>query len=311
MLSSIVLVSFLSSDQGKAQKVTYPIKEREPFTYVIDYEPYWSPTGREIALISSRHGGLKLHILSLDHNDDGGYLMKQITFGESEEDSPAWSPDGKTIAFVSIRNGVSEICTMKPDGTEIKQITNGKGNNIHPAWSPDGKQILFNTTFYETENRKNRHIKSGDPKIGEPQDNFIDLVTTAPDGSDWQRLTKNGGYTYAFYSPNGKQIIHRRSIGERSQIWVMNADGTGDHNISGDNNQDGWPSWGPDNKRVCFVRRDARKKLNICVMNADGTGFIQLTDLLGDSTNPRWSPNGKRILFSRRTSSTLTTIPAP
>ena len=306
-----MIIVLLASLQGAPQRPTYPIKVWDPLTYVIDYEPYWSPTGREIALISSRHGGLKLHILSLDHNDDGGYKMKQLTFGDTEEDSPAWSPDGKTIAFASIRKGISEICTIRPDGTGIKQITHEKGNNIHPAWSPDGNRILFNTTLYESENRKTRKIDAGDPKIGEPQDNFIDLVTTAPDGSDWQRLTKMGGYTYAFYSPDGKRIVHRRSLGERSQIWVMKADGNDDHNISGDNFQDGWPSWGPDSKRICFVRRDAGNKLNICVMNTDGTGFVQLTDMHGDCSNPRWSPNGKRMLFSRRDSSTLMTVPAP
>jgi hypothetical protein len=30
----------------------------------------------------------------------------------------------------------------------------------------------------------------------------------------------------------------------------MNADGSGDHNLSGASSTDGWPSWSPDGKRI-------------------------------------------------------------
>ncbi|MBS1718224.1 MAG: PD40 domain-containing protein [Armatimonadetes bacterium] len=290
---------------------TYPIKGAPLVTYTIDYEPFWSPDGKRIALISSRHGGLKLHVLNLSDAPDNAWKMKQLTFGDTEEDSPAWSPDGKQIAFVSVRKGVSQICVMNADGTGVKQLTNGAYDNIHPAWTPDSKRVLFDTSRYIEENKKKRGDIGGHPTIGEPQDSFIDLASVNRDGSGWKRITTGGGYTYAFYSPDGKYILHRRPVGEKTQIWLMNADGSGDHNISGDETQDGWPSWAPDGKRICFVRR-INGKLCICAMNRDGSGFIQLTDVLRDSTNPRWSPDGKQILFSRRMGSIfLSVIPAP
>ncbi len=310
-MNSLVLASLLVSQVGQ-ETTTYPVHGATLLTYVIDYEPYWAPDGKKIALISSRHGGLKLHVFELGGGEDeSGSSMKQLTFGKSEEDSPAWSPNGTKIAYVSIRDGVSQICVMKSDGSEVKQLTDGKYNNIHPAWAPDGTRILFNTMRYEKENRETRGIAPGNPAIGEPQDNFIDLASVASDGSDWRRITKGGGYTYAFYSPDGKRIVHRRSIGEKSQIWVMNGDGTDDHNLSGEQVQDGWPSWGPDG-RICFVRRSSNGKLGIYVMNSEGADVRQVTDLVNDCTNPRWSPDGAQIIFTRRSGCIVVSmVPAP
>src|SRR5271167_2214185 len=115
----------------------YPLKRLQLFTYVVDYEASWSPDGRKIVLISSRHGGLKVHILDATEGSDGSG-MKQITSGSDEDDSPAWSPDGRKIAFVSVRGGVSHIFAMNADGSDIRQLTSGVGQNIHPEWSPDG-----------------------------------------------------------------------------------------------------------------------------------------------------------------------------
>ena len=78
----------------------FPLKQVKLFTWVVDYEPFWSPDGKQIVLISSRHGGMKVHVLDASGSNNGSQ-MRQITFGEAEDDSPAWSPDGRKIAFVS------------------------------------------------------------------------------------------------------------------------------------------------------------------------------------------------------------------
>src|ERR1700736_4777754 len=72
----------------------FPIKKFASFTWVVDYEPFWSPDGKQIVLVSSRHGGMKLHMMSADSSSYGSD-MQQITFGNDEDDTPAWSPDGK------------------------------------------------------------------------------------------------------------------------------------------------------------------------------------------------------------------------
>lgn len=169
-MRSIALMLCALSVLGAAED--FPLKRVPQLTYLVDYEASWSPDGRSIVLISSRHGGLKVHIL--DASSDGhGSDMRQITNGPHEDDSPAWSPDGRQIAFVSVHGDVSDIFVMKADGSNVRQVTRGLGQNIHPMWSPDGSRILFNTTYFAGQGQKD--AKSSDEKrvIGEKRDDSI------------------------------------------------------------------------------------------------------------------------------------------
>ena len=282
---------------GLSPAADFPLQVVKPLTYVVDYEPFWSPDGHRIVLISSRHGGMKVHVL--EASGGNGSDMRQLTTGEAEDDSPAWSPDGRRIAFVSIRGGVSQLFVMNADGTEIRQLTRGTGENIHPAWSPDGARILFNTTHFADPARAAAAKVVEQRVIGERIDELMELATISPNGNDLRRLTRDGGYTYASFSPDGGAIVHRRARGDLSQIYVMKADGTGDHNLSADAAVDGWPAWSADGKRIVFSRR-VQERFQIFVMNRDGSGVRQLTAAQGELTNPRWSPDGTKILCSRR-----------
>jgi TolB protein len=303
------LLSLVSASGLNAEDL--PLKSVKPFTYVVDYEPFWSPDGRQIVLISSRHGGMKVHLIdanSISHGSD----TRQLTFDEPEDDSPAWSPDGKKIAFVSVRGGISQICVMNADGTDVRQLTTGNAENIHPMWSPDSSKMLFNTTHFSGATAADgRDVPSANKVVGEKIDEKMDLATILPDGTHLKGVTTGGGYTYASFSPDGMSILHRRVRGELSQIFIMKADGSDDRNISGEGNIDGWPAWSPDGKRVIFSRR-VNDRFQLFVMNRDGSNVRQLTDAAGEFVNPRWSPDGAKILCSRRLGDmNLVIFPAP
>ena len=91
----------------------------------------------------------------------------------------------------------------------------------------------------------------------------------------------------------------------------MNADGSNDHNVSGEGNLDGWPAWSSDGKRIVFSRR-IKDAFQLFVMNSDGGNVRQLTDAAGNFVNPRWSSDGTKILCSRRLGDmNLVKFPAP
>ena len=282
----------------------FPLKHVKSFTHIVDYEPFWSPDGQQIVLISSRHGGLKVHVMDAD-SIDGGKDMRQLTTGLGQDDSPAWSPDSRKIAYVSIRDGTSQIFVMNPDGTQEKQLTKGLGENIHPMWSADSNRVLFNTTHFSIAPKTGKNTPSENRVIGEKIDEQMELATIRLDGTDLKRITTGGGYTYASFSPDNRFILHRRIEAGASRIFIRNVDTVDFQNLSGSSDLDGWPAWSSDGRRVVFSRR-VNESFQIFVMNRDGSGVQQITDATGEFTNPRWSPDGTRILCSRRSPPNVT-----
>jgi Tol biopolymer transport system component len=200
---------FASAIIASSHAGDFPVKKFSPFTFVVDYEASWSPDSRQVVLISSRRGGMKVHVMNADSTSHGSD-MRQLTFGSDEDDSPAWSPDGKKIAFVSMRAGVSQIFVMNADGTNVRQLTNGNAENIHPTWAADSQRILFNTTkFAGATAADGRDMPSDNKVVGEQIDKKMDLATVRIDGTQLKRLTSDGGYTYASFSPDG----HRSCTG--------------------------------------------------------------------------------------------------
>src|SRR5437867_10217093 len=179
----VSLSIFVSTIIASARADDLPIKKLSSFTRVVDYESFWSPDSRQIVLVSSRHGGMKVPVMNADSGSRGAD-MRQLTFGRDEDDSPAWSPDGRKIAFVSIRAGVSHMFVMNANGTNVRQLTNGNAENIHPTWAPDSQRILFNTTkFAGATAADGRDVPSDNKVIGEQTDKKSDLATIRVDAA--------------------------------------------------------------------------------------------------------------------------------
>jgi Tol biopolymer transport system component len=193
----VLLLILASAIITGARGDDFPIKKFSSFTWMVDYEASWSPDSRQIVVISSRHGGMKVHVMNADSASHGSD-MRQLTFGSDEDDSPAWSSDGKKIAFVSVRTGVSQIFVMNADGTNVRQLSSGNAENIHPTWTPDSQRILLiPRNLPARPPRTGGDVPSDNKVIGEQIDKKMDLATVRIDGTELKRLTNGGGYTYA------------------------------------------------------------------------------------------------------------------
>ena len=80
------------------------------------------------------------------------------------------------------------------------------------------------------------------------------------------------------------------------EIYVMNADGTGQTRLSDDPTHGTAPVWSPSGAEIAFESdRDGNDE--IYVMNTDGTGQTNLTDNSATDGVPTWSPDGAKIAF--------------
>lgn len=92
----------------------------------------------------------------------------------------------------------------------------------------------------------------------------------------------------------------------KSQIYLMNTDGTGQSRLSNNVANDEAPKWSPDNSRLVFQSdRDYQggtddsvsAPAEIYTMKWDGTQQTRLTNNLYDDSAPTWSPDGTKIAF--------------
>ena len=80
------------------------------------------------------------------------------------------------------------------------------------------------------------------------------------------------------------------------EIYVMNADGSEQSNLTMNSAADEHPCWSPDGSRIAFTsNRD--DNFDVYTMNADGSGVKNLTRHAADDWGPSWSPDGSRIAF--------------
>jgi hypothetical protein len=158
------------------------IFSRVTYDPAADYDPIWSPDGRELVLSSSRKSGnasLYRKVLGgppeqllFEFNEPiyaqqwlpGGSLLfltrggrafyrlpltgerkpEMLFQSEFEKDGPTVSPDGRSIAYNSFESGRWEVYLASfPAFTERRQVSNAGG--CQPLWRKDGKELFYLT----------------------------------------------------------------------------------------------------------------------------------------------------------------------
>jgi Tol biopolymer transport system component len=232
-----------------------------------DVDPAISPDGRDIVFTSNRTGNNDIFVIS----SSGGTAVN-VTKHPANDGWARWSPNGRHIVFHSNRDGNFEIYVMDADGGSLRRLTNYSGVDMYPDWSPEGRRIVI---------RRDADIY------------VMDLAT--PD--EPQRLTETGPLLnqMAVWSPNGRRLAFMSAREGYPSVFVMNADGTGQQNLTpkdpGDADTD-WvsraPSWSTNGRQIYFMssRPSTQLDTELFVMDPDGSDLRRLTYSLGVDGSP-------------------------
>jgi Tol biopolymer transport system component len=237
--------------------------------------PEWHPGGRNLVSTSDRDGNEEIYVMDAD-----GTNQTRLTDDPHSDTSPTWSFSETKTAFSSDRDGSYEIYTMNTDGTDVRQVTTTLDGrfSLHPAWSPAGRKIAFHA---EKDGDYEIYVMNADGSRQTQLTNNVRYPDSSParspdgtkiacqsnrsdgesdeiyvmnaDGSGVTRLINNDDEFYydetPAWSPDGRKIAftswHGALDGTLYEIYVMNADETGQKRVTVAQNTDWDPSWAP------------------------------------------------------------------
>jgi Tol biopolymer transport system component len=216
----------------------------------------------------------KLFVLGFDGGQYGrvANVPDGVNFG-------TFSPDARKILYSRPVSNLKQIFVANVDGTNETQLTNDPAGALHAVWSPDGTTIAF---------------------MSNRQDGFQIWAMDA-NGSNVRNLTNDGigGNDFPAWSPDSTKIAFQRLRNSaQTDVWVMNADGTGQTNLTNTTgfNFNGNPSWSPDGTQITFgSSRNGNNE--IYKMTSAGASQTRLTNHSANDGTPAWSPDGNLIAF--------------
>ncbi len=279
-------------------------------------EAYFSRDGKWITFQSSRNGRTcdQQYVMRTD-----GSALRRVSNGNGKTTCGWFLPGGDRLFFGSSHMHDSlcppkpdpskgyvwpldkfDIFTVNVDGSAMRRLTNYNVYTAEAVLSPDGKTIVFTS------------LKDGD----------LEIYTMNADGTNVKRLTTTAGYDGGpWWSPDGTKIVYRAHHPKDSvelrqyrellaqgmirpskvELYVMNADGSDNRQITSLGGANFGPSWTPDGKRIIFSSNHKNPRsgnFDLFLVDLDGKNLEQVTNSPVFDGFPMFSPDGKRLIWA-------------
>lgn len=264
-----------------------------------DWHPVYSPMAGRV----DTRGDLTSEVWTMA--PDGSTQTRVVEANGFEASQPAWSPDGNRIVYVvwtprADGSTGADLWTAAPDGSDARQLTSDAEWDWIPAWSPDGTWIAFTSREAGTAPAQPATVPApqagGEPGAIATGTHDWAIYLIHPDGTERHRLVTGGESLAPTWSPDGVRLAYHGSRDGTDQLFVANADGSAERQVTTDQTSHWSPTWSPDGTQLVYVG-DASGNDDVWRIGVDGTGATDLTNTPAADQVPVWSPDGRRIAF--------------
>lgn len=279
-------------------------------------EAYWSADGQWITMQSTLPGMEcdQQFVMRADGSD-----VRRISNGRGKTTCGWFLPGSNRLLFASSHAHDStcpprpdpsrgyvwpldrfDLYTVSRDGSDLRRLTNYDTYTAESVVAPDGKRIVFTS------------LKDGD----------LDIYVMNVDGTGLKRLTNTPGYDGGpWWSPDGTKIVYRAHHPADSaqlaqyrallanrmvrpsqvELFVMNADGSDQRQITRLGGANFGPSWTRDGQRIVFssnYKNPRSRNFDLFLINIDGSNLEQITTHGEFDGFPMFSPDGRKLLWA-------------
>ncbi|HYM13407.1 MAG TPA: hypothetical protein VEU62_21895, partial [Bryobacterales bacterium] len=195
--------------------------------------------------------------------------------GPANVRNPAWSPEGKQVVY--------------------HRILSPRRNRMTPAFSPDPEfELVLSEVFPAFDRAGGRLVVSSRGESRDIADAGLEMMNPDGSGRRWVYHEKGKAVMSPEWSPQGDWIAFGLGTfflgpSHPAQVAMVHPDGAGFRLLTSPPNNNGFPSWSPDGKRIVY-RTSSENERGLRILNLeDGKSSVLTTEY---DNFPVWSPRG-------------------
>lgn len=280
-----------------------------------------SPDGKQISYVRCPQQSDEFCSLNVADSADGGNERKILSRPHPFRiGANRFAPDGKSIAFAAGTSVGSsnefELWEVELDGGGERKLINEKLHDIkNLAWLPDKSGLLITASRFPNKNFRIWQVSAGSGEaspLTKDSESYAVLnmnkdasaIVSTRFKEDFRikliplenpsLTTTLTNASAASFAPDGR-IYFSSIISGNDEIWSINADGSGQRQLTNNAADEFAPFISPDNKTVFFVSNKSGSA-QLWRMNTDGSNQTQITETDGGA--PVFvSPDGEWVYY--------------